>query len=366
MKSTTHTPFLSPKGRGTGHNPANRFTKIGWEADEAVDLDAEYNDASSSSPATQFFPDHSKTILSYNKSPDVGFNVGINPYRGCEHGCSYCYARQYHEYLGLSAGLDFETKIWVKPQAPQLLRQELSARKWKPQVIALSGATDCYQPVEKKFRITRGCLEVLAEFRNPVALITKNRLVTRDVDVLQELARHQCVAVYISITSLDRNLSRKLEPRASMPQDRLLAVEILAKAGIPVGVMVAPVIPALNDMEIPAILQAAGQAGAVYANYVLLRLPYGVQDLFFKWLEQHYPERRQKVLHRLEEIRTGKIPKTESQHHFGKRMRGRGLWAVQLAQIFSLHCRKYGLARQSPYLKTEGFRRVSPGQIELF
>lgn len=370
MKSTRDTPFSLPKGRGTAHNPANRFTQVGWEADEAVELDTEWNEASSSSPVTQFFPDHSKTILSYNKSSDVGFAVGINPYRGCEHGCSYCYARQYHEYLELSAGLDFETKIWVKPKAPELLRRELSSRKWKPQVIALSGATDCYQPAERRFRITRGCLEVLAEFHNPVALITKNRLVTRDVDVLQELAKSRCVAVNISVTSLDSHLSRKLEPRASMPQDRLRAVETLAKAGIPVGVMVAPVIPALNDMEIPAILKAARQAGASWAHYVVLRLPYGVQELFSEWLEQHYPERRQKVLNRLQEIRTGKHPsqsqKTSASHHFGKRMRGTGHWAVQLAQLFEIHCRKYSLERKGASLTTEYFRRLDSGQMEIF
>ena len=223
---------------------------------------------------TQFFKDHSKTVIARNDSPDVGFSASLNPYRGCEHGCIYCYARPTHEYLGFSAGLDFESKIMVKEDAPELLRAELLSPKWQPQVIFMSGVTDCYQPVERKLKLTRRCLEVLAEFRNPVFIITKNRLVTRDIDLLSELARHQAAAVWLSITTLDPELRKVMEPRTSPPAARLAAIRELAQAGIPVGVNVAPVIPGLTDHEMPAILQAAAEAGATAAGYTVVRLPY--------------------------------------------------------------------------------------------
>src|ERR1700690_755682 len=226
-------------GRGAGRNPPNRFDRIRLERDE------DWNPEEDASPKTQFLRDLSQTIITYNDSPDIPFNAGINSYRGCEHGCSYCYARNTHEYLGFSAGLDFETKIMVKENAPELLRRELSSPKWKPQVLAMSGVTDCYQPVERRLQLTRRCLAVLAEFRNPVSIITKNYLVTRDLDILRELAAHHAVTVHLSINSLDGELARKLEPRAASPSLRLAAVAALAKAGIPVGVLVAPVIPAL-------------------------------------------------------------------------------------------------------------------------
>src|SRR5213083_1152978 len=219
------------RARGAAENPPNRFERI------SLERDPDWNDPDEPAPQTQFFKDHSDSIINYNDSPDVGFEASVNPYRGCEHGCIYCYARPFHEYLGFSSGLDFETKIMVKVNAPELLRRELSSTKWKPQVIAFSGVTDCYQPVERKLKLTRRCLEVLAEFRNPVVIVTKNHLVTRDVDLLQELARHQAAAVFLSVTTLDSALTPRLEPRASLPKHRLAAIETLRRAGIQVGVL---------------------------------------------------------------------------------------------------------------------------------
>ena len=246
-----------PVGRGTGLHPANRFAQIHVAPDPDADLGPDHDPDADSHPRTRFFDDATVTILSRNDSPDVGFSYGINPYRGCEHGCAYCYARSYHDFLGWDSGLDFETRILVKRRAPELLRRELSAKNWQPQPVALSGATDCYQPAERRFRITRGCLEVFAELRNPVGVITKNALVTRDLDLLGELARWRCAVVYVTITTLDSELARALEPRAASPAHRLRAIRALADAGVPVGVMVAPVIPGLTDHEMPAILAAA-------------------------------------------------------------------------------------------------------------
>src|SRR3974390_2340694 len=259
------------RGRGAGDNPPNRFEHIHLERDE------DWNPEEDPSPKTQFLRDHSQSIISYNDSPDIPFRASLNAYRGCEHGCSYCYARNTHEYLGFSAGRDFESKIMVKENAPELLRRELSSKKWQPQLLAMSGVTDCYQPVERRLQLTRRCLEVLAEFRNPVVIITKNYLVTRDVDVLRELARYRCVAVSISLTTLDRKLCAVMEPRPSNPTRRVAAISRLAEAGIPVGYLQAPIIPGLTDSEAPAIAQAAARAGASFAGYVALRLPFAVK-----------------------------------------------------------------------------------------
>ncbi len=280
----------SPRGRGTGENPPNRFERSWHEIDPEEGEPDEV-----SAPVTQFLRDSSRTIIATNDSPDIPFEASVNPYRGCEHGCVYCYARPTHEYLGFSAGLDFETKILVKEDAPELLRRELSAARWRPKPIAMSGVTDPYQPVERKLRVTRRCLEVLAEFRNPVSVVTKNRLVTRDLDLLSELASHEAAAVFVSVTTLDQALVRRLEPRTSTPDARLAAIEELAGAGVPTGVLVAPVIPGLTDQEIPAILAAAAKAGAKYAGYVPLRLPLGVGPLFESWLESHFPGKRDRV-----------------------------------------------------------------------
>jgi len=239
---------------------------------------------------TTLLADTTKSVITYSDSPDLGHMAGINPYRGCEHGCVYCFARPNHEYLGFSSGLDFETKIMVKKDAPRLLRKELLAKKYKPQVIALSGNTDCYQPIERRLKITRQCLEVLADFRNPVAIITKSRLVERDMDIFLELNKYNAIKVIISLTTLDHHLASKLEPRASTPEDRLHAIKALSQAGIPVGIMVAPVIPALNEYEIPMILKKASEAEATSAGYILVRLPFAVKDLFTGWLQEHFPE----------------------------------------------------------------------------
>lgn len=313
-------------------------------------------------PRTEFHVDGTESILVRNDSPDVGADWGLNPYRGCEHGCAYCFARPYHEYLGFSSGIDFETRIMVKTRAPQLLREELSARKWKPAGIMLSGATDCYQPAERRFRLTRGCLEVLAEFRNPVHMITKNFMITRDIDVIAELARHDCVSVSISITSLDTNLSGRLEPRASRPEHRLRAVRMLADAGIPVNVNIAPVIPGLNDHEIPAILEASAAAGAKTAMYILLRLPHAVKEVFSQWLDDHEPLKKERVLSRIRDLRGGRLYNAE----WGKRLTGEGIWAEQMKQLFDVSARRAGLNLE-PYRKltTQNFRRPGGMQMEL-
>jgi len=346
------------RGRGTGWNPVNRFEGRLYEPDE--DAHDEWADAPR--PGTQLFDDNSKTILSENDSPDVGFNCSVNPYRGCEHGCVYCYARPTHEYFGYSAGLDFETKLFVKRRAPALLREALASPKWKPQMIAFSGVTDCYQPIERDLKITRQCLEVMLEFRNPVGIVTKNRLVARDTDVLAALAAYDCAGVYISVTTLDLGLNRILEPRTSAPAQRLDTIARLRDAGVPVGVLVAPIIPAINDHEIPEILAAAADAGAQYASMVMLRLPYGVAPLFEQWLDAHYPDRKEKVLNRVRAMRGGQLNKSE----FMTRMRGEGVFAEQTRALFELSCRKYGLKRSGPPASTAHFRRPGIDQLELF
>jgi len=299
--------------RGAPENPPNRFDQIQLEPD------ADWNPEDDVLPRTQFFKDHSKTVIAHNDSPDIGFRSSVNPYRGCEHGCIYCYARPTHEYLGFSAGLDFESKIMVKEDAPELLRHELSSPKWEPQIIVMSGVTDCYQPVERKLKLTRRCLEVLLDFRNPVAIITKNSLVTRDIDLLSELAKYQCASVCLSITTLDNGLRQVMEPRTSPPEARLAAIRKLSAANIPVSVNVAPVIPGLTDHEMPAILKAAHEAGATSAGFTMVRLPHANAPLFEKWLETHFPDRRDKVLNQIKAMRGGKMYNSQ----WGTRMRGK-------------------------------------------
>ncbi len=343
-------PMAEPaiKGRGAGLNPTNRFEIIAVERDPEIPGPERIE--------TELLRDTSRSLITRNDSPDVGFEVSINPYRGCEHGCVYCYARPFHEYLGFSAGLDFESRILVKEDAPELLRRELSSPKWQPQMLMMSGVTDCYQPAERKLEVTRRCLEVLAEFRNPVGIITKNELVTRDIDHLSVLAEHGAVAVHISITTLDGEVARRMEPRASHPRDRLKAIERLAAAGIPVGVMVAPVVPAITDHEMAKILEAAAAAGATSAGYVMLRLPGAVAGLFEDWLERHFPDRKDKVLNRVRDLRGGRLYDAR----FGSRMRGEGLFADQIRTTFETFKRRYGLDQPRPELSTAAFRR--PGQ----
>jgi DNA repair photolyase len=342
------------RGRGTAENPPNRFETIRYERED--------DDPETPAPVTQFLKDATRSIITYNESPDVGFTTSINPYRGCEHGCAYCYARPTHEYLGFSAGLDFETRILVKEDAPELLRRELASPRWQPRVIGLSGVTDCYQPVERRLQLTRRCLQVLAEFRNPAAVITKNHLVTRDVDVLSELASHGAAAVFVSVTTLNGDLARLLEPRATQPQGRLAAIATLARAGVPTGVMVAPVIPGLTDHEMPAILQAAVAAGARFAGYTALRLPLGLGPLFEAWLARHFPDQKEKVLSRVRQMHGGKL----NDSRFGVRMRGQGPMAELLADWFHLARRKAGISANGPHLTTTAFHKPGGTQRLLF
>lgn len=345
------------RGRGAVTNPTNRFETTAYVRDEDAFLDDE-----PTSLETELIPDHTKTILATNDSPDVGFDTSINVYRGCEHGCVYCFARPTHEYLGLSSGLDFETKIVVKYDAPEMLREALMSKKWQPRVIGMSGVTDCYQPVEKKLQLTRRCLEVLAEFRNPVMIITKNALVTRDIDLLSELARNRAAAVFVSITTLDAELARVMEPRTSSPQMRLDAVRKLTDAGIPVGVLNAPIIPAINDHEMPAVLAAAKQAGAITAGYTMLRLPWQLKSIFESWLDTHFPDRKNKVLHRIQEMRGGKLYEAE----WGTRMRGEGVYAQQMNALFHTTIRRLGLNEREFEVSAEAFRRPEGAQKSLF
>lgn len=346
---TNNSPPNNLRGRGALANPTGRFERLRVQSDPVEPLD---DDDAPRPPKTEVFADRSKSIISTNDSPDIGMEATLNPYRGCEHGCIYCFARPTHEYFGLSAGLDFETKIFAKPDAPRLLEEKLKSPGWQPRVIFLSGVTDPYQPLERKMEITRQCLAVLADFCNPVSFITKNHLVTRDIDLLSRLAAHQAAQVNMSITTLDRKLARAMEPRASTPERRLQAIEQLAAAGIPVNVMLGPVVPGLTDHEIPAILDAAAKAGATSAGYTMLRLPYGVKDLFVEWLQAHYPDRAQKVIHRIQSIRDGKLYNSE----FGSRMRGEGFFADQIAQLFALSKKRAGLTARHQ-LSVASFRR---------
>ncbi|MDX1648330.1 MAG: PA0069 family radical SAM protein [Myxococcota bacterium] len=362
------------RARGARTNPPNRFERLRYVpeptgpggsgcAREGVRWEAEPEP----DPRTELLRDPSRSIVATNRSPDVGFDASVNPYRGCSHGCAYCYARPGHEYLGMSAGLDFETRILVKTEAPALLRRALASRAWRPQVVALSGVTDCYQPAERRLGITRGCLEVLAAFRNPVAVVTKSWLVTRDADLLADLAAHGAASVVVSVTTLDAELARRMEPGASPPSRRLAAIEGLAAAGVPVGVLVAPLIPGLTDHEMPRILEAAARAGAGFAGRVVLRLPHGVKEIFDDWLARELPERRGRVLARIREVRGGAL----SDPRFHSRQRGEGLYARQLERWFDLARRRAGLAERGPTLSTAAFdrhggmRAVDP-QLGLF
>jgi DNA repair photolyase len=503
----------APVGRGTPENPPNRFVPLHVELDPEPDAEGSDGTEAHAAQRTQFFRDTSRSILSHNDSPDVGFEVSVNPYRGCEHGCSYCmagdtpvlladgttralgdlrvgdevygterrgwhrrhvrtrvlahwasrkpalqvrlangceltasaehrlltrrgwkhvarseasggascahltlndrllgvgalaapkgsadlrvvgvealgrtidmfdittgtgdfiangvvshncYARPYHEYLGFSSGLDFETKILVKEDAPELLREALASPRWTPTPVAMSGVTDCYQPVERRLRITRRCLEVFDEFKNPVGVVTKNALVARDADVLARLAEDDAALVHLSITSLDRDVQRRMEPRTSTPAQRLDAVRALAAAGVPVGVLVAPVVPGLTDSEIPAILVAAAEAGARSAGYTVLRLPWAVKDLFAAWLDRHFPDRKEKVLARVRDLHGGAL----ADPRFGRRMRGEGVFADAIAALFDTTCRRLGLTARHR-LSVASFRRrgAEGGQLALF
>ena len=343
------------RGRGAASNPANQFDKLHVDEDPAALDEEELRQVS-----TEYFFDTTRKILAKNNSPDIPFTYGLNPYRGCEHGCIYCYARPSHEFLGYSAGLDFETKILVKKDAPLLLARTFQKTSWSPQVVALSGNTDPYQPIERKFKLTRSCLEVFLWHRNPVSIITKNHLVVRDLDLLEELASMNLVSVSISITSLNQDTIRVMEPRTSHPERRLNAVEELARRGIPVGVMIAPLVPGLTDEELPVIMQAAADRGAQWAHYVMLRLPGAVKELFVEWLDDAFPNHKARVLNRLEELRGPQL----NDKRFSVRMRGEGRWADIISQLHKQKVRQLGLNKLRDPLSTHHFRRS--GQQDLF
>ena len=355
---------ISPIGRGAARNPANRFLPIVTEADfEQLEFDEDFL-RELERPQTRYFDDTSKSIISENDSPDVPFRYSLNPYRGCLHGCSYCYARPSHEYLGLSAGLDFETKIFVKRNAPALFRDWLARAKYACEAVMLSGVTDCYQPIERKLLITRQLLEVAIEARQPMSLITKNALIVRDIDLLSNLASQRLCKVAISLNSLDQSLTKVLEPACTFPAGRLEAIRKLSEAGIPVHVMVAPVIPGLNDNEMPAVLKAVADVGAKSASYIMVRLPLAVETVFVEWMKQHRPTHAQKIESRLKSVREGKL----SQSEFGLRMRGVGPMAEQISALFKLNRTRCGLKETLPPSRTDLFRppKMSSGQMHLF
>jgi DNA repair photolyase len=349
-------PSSAHKGRGAQHNPQNRFEKTHYEL-----IEEDENAESDRKVKTQFFRDTTKSAFAKNDSSDIFFTYDLNPYRGCEHGCIYCYARPSHEYLGFSAGLDFETKIMVKENIPHLLEKEFKKKTWKPQIVLLGGNTDCYQPVEQRLQLTRKCLDVFRKFQNPVDIITKNYLITRDKDILTDLAVENLVHCTLTITTLDKKLQSKMEPRTSPPEMRLKAIEELSKAGIPVAVNIAPIIPGLNDSEIPAILKRAQEHGATGASWIMIRLPFAVKDLFTDWLRKTYPERAEKIINRIKDVRSGKLNETE----FGKRMTGSGEIADSISQLFDLTSDKLGLAKLYRKLSVDKFQNDSNSQMEL-
>ena len=344
------------RGRGVAARPAGRFAKE-QTLPERDDCDGDTPD---SAPSTELFPETIRSIISRNQSPDIPFEQSINPYRGCEHGCVYCYARPSHAYMDLSPGLDFEQKIFTKPTAALVLRQELSKRGYRCSPITLGANTDAWQPVEREQRITRQILELLAEFRHPVSIITKSALVERDLDLLQDLARDNLVHVLVSVTTLDDELKRRMEPRAAGPRRRLETIRRLRAAGIPCGVLAAPMIPGLNDHELENILAGAADAGARFAGYVLLRLPHEVEPIFSDWLQAQYPLKAAKVLSLIRQARGGALNDAQ----FGSRMRGIGPIAALLAQRFAAACRRHGFTRESEAKLDTTCFRVPPGPGE--
>jgi DNA repair photolyase len=349
------------RGRGANLNPKNRFEKLSVE-DFTFDDWQGFEESENNNLPTEYYLDESKTVIAKNNSYDVGFEYSFNPYRGCEHGCIYCYARPTHEYLGFSSGVDFETKIMVKPNAAFLLEAEFKKKSYKPDIIIFSGNTDCYQPLERKMKITREALKVCLKYGNPVGVITKNALIQRDVDVLKEMASLRIVSVTISVTTLDKNLARKMEPRASTPEMRLRTIEVMAENNIPVSVNAAPIIPGLNDKEIPYILKESSKRGAESAGYIMLRLPYAVKDLFIEWIEREFPGRASKVINSIRSIRNVKL----NSYEFGKRFRGEGELADTVRDLFHISCRKYGLNRKHFNLTIEHFKSDFTKQLQLF
>lgn len=356
------------KGRGTGWAMAHRFQRDQREAiDDGWGSLEQAVDEQPLPPATQVLEEQVKTILAGNDSPDIGFDLSINPYRGCEHGCIYCYARPTHSYLNLSPGLDFETRIIAKVNAAQRLREAFSARHYTPLLLNIGSATDAYQPAERRLRITRALIAVCRDFGHPFSLITKSAGVERDIDLIAPMAAQRLAAVYVSITTLDPALARVMEPRAASPERRLQTIRKLAAAGIPVGVSVSPVIPFINEPELEHVLEAARDAGATSAFSIVIRLPWEVNPLFQQWLDQHFPERAARVMARIREMRGG----ADNNSRFGERMTGSGVWAQLLRQRFRKAADRLGLARTRVELdltQFSGARRSAepPAQASLF
>lgn len=348
-------PTATIKGRGAADNPQGRFEKLVRSPDAESEVEAK--------PKTVVTLRDARSIIARNDSPDLPFTQSINPYQGCEHGCIYCYARPSHAYLGLSPGLDFETRLFAKANAAELLRKELSHPSYRCDVISLGANTDPYQPIEREHRITRSILEVLREFGNPVGIVTKGSLIERDLDLLEPMARERLVHVFVSAGSLDGEIARTLEPRASAPYRRIETVRRLSAAGVPVGVLVAPIIPFLNDKDMEAVLEAASEAGARMAGYTLVRLPWEVKELFKNWLERHYPLKADHIMARIRDTRGGR----ENDPRFGSRMSGEGTFADLLRNRFDVACRRLGLnAGERNRLDTSKFRRVASRQGTLF
>lgn len=348
-------------GRGAASRPRNPFERYHHEPDDEHRDPAEA--AGLRKLATTVTADVSRSLVNRNESPDLPFRWSLNPYRGCEHGCSYCYARPTHEFLGLDAGLGFETRIVAKTDAPKLFKEWLARPAWRPEPIVFSGVTDCYQPLERRLELTRGCLAVAAECRQPVGIVTKNALVTRDLDLLGELAEHRAAVVALSLTTLDADLARRMEPRTSTPTARLEAIAELSAAGVPTHAMIAPVIPGLNDHELPALLAAARDAGAHSASYTLLRLAGSTREVFFEWLRRCEPARAPRVEALLRGVRGGRL----NDPRFGARMTGVGPYAAQIARTFAVFCKREGLERAPDPLSSAAFR--PPGaerQLALF
>jgi DNA repair photolyase len=348
------------KGRGAASNPEGRFESREREAydDGWGSLDQELQPLQ-----TVLGVDTAKRVITYNDSPDIPFDRSINPYRGCEHGCVYCFARPTHGYLGLSAGQDFETRLFYKADAPERLKAELAHPRYGPQPVALGINTDAWQPVERKLELTRRLLAILAECRHPVSIVTKSALIERDLDLLADLARDDLVHVFVSITTLNRDLARRMEPRAAQPERRLAIIEALAKAGVPVGVMAAPIVPVMTDPELESILKCAREAGASEAGYAMLRLPHEVKDLFREWLAAHEPLKAEHVMNRVRELRGGK----DYDATFGERLRGTGKYAEFIRDRFRLAYRRLGFPGM-PEVRVDLFKPPSPerGQLNLF
>ena len=349
-------PQVKARGRGVGSNSSGRF-----EAFKRSDFDDGWHREDEDLPVlkTHVTEEAARSIIARNISPDISFDRSINPYRGCEHGCSYCYARPSHAFMGLSAGLDFESRLFAKTNAVELLQKELGAKDYEPATIALGANTDPYQPVERQYRLTREILKVLNECNHPVGIVTKSALVTRDIDILKPMAEKGLVKVAVSITTLDHKLSRRMEPRAAAPGRRLQALELLSAAGIPTVAMTAPIIPAINDMEIEKLLGAAQAAGAREAGYVLLRLPHELKDLFREWLQREFPDRAKHVMNLVRDIRGGR----DNDPEFGARMTGRGPYAWQIGRRFELACKRLGLNKEKLKLRADLFERpIQPGE----